>query len=496
MMASVFDSYRKMDAMMNPYSIRRTLTAVAALAAAAVLISTSASATENPLPACEHKPQTPPDPSQPPPPPPQFEPTTITAIGQAYYCIFDNYFGGPILDDRSLLLPAFAGLTQELQRRGLDQSKANPPALIGTRSADWAAFSRVYRAINADLPQDPVVRQAVAEATMLAMVNALNDDHAHWDSGRHSDQSRATLGLILSGFRGPAQELFDPAATAPFFITSVAPRSPALSAGVQAGDEIITINGVPPYVNAVLNAGAISWITAPAEGTQVTLTLHRPATNATLTVALTAQNVAPPIIPIGATLVDGNIAYGKLEGFAVEQTEQLLNDISELNRTTHLRGVIFDLRGNGGGDGAASSMLLDALVHDRVTDYWCNNTPTRDHCTANRLDASVPLLNLPVVVLVDRVCASACDAFSGTVKDLHLGTLVGTRTSGVVSGPSDPYSLEDGSLIWLPAFYQIGANRERIDGIGVAPDYYAPLTAADLSAGRDPGLTKALELLR
>jgi C-terminal processing protease CtpA/Prc len=39
-------------------------------------------------------------------------------------------------------------------------------------------------------------------------------------------------------------------------------------------------------------------------------------------------------------------------------------------------------------------------------------------------------------VLTDRNCASACDAFSGAVKDLRLGTLVGTRTSGIVSAPA------------------------------------------------------------
>jgi carboxyl-terminal processing protease len=64
-----------------------------------------------------------------------------------------------------------------------------------------------------------------------------------------------------------------------------------------------------------------------------------------------------------------------------------------------------------------------------------------------------------------------------------------------VSGPSDPYRLDDGSAIWLPAYYQIGAAHEFIDTIGVAPDYYAPLTAADLSAGRDAGLAKAIQLL-
>src|SRR5256886_4146389 len=50
--------------------------------------------------------------------------------------------------------------------------------------------------------------------------------------------------------------------------------------------------------------------------------------------------------------------------------------------------------------------------------------------------SSVPLLHLPLVVLTDRNCASACDAFSGAVKDLRLGTLVGTRTAGIVAAPA------------------------------------------------------------
>jgi len=107
----------------------------------------------------------------------------------------------------------------------------------------------------------------------------------------------------------------------------------------------------------------------------------------------------------------------------------------------------------------------------------------------------VPLLKLPLVALVDRVCASACDAFSGAVKDLKLGTLVGTRTAGAVSGPARPFYLEDYSGLVLPGLHQVSANKEYINTIGVAPDHYAPMTAADLSAGRDPGLVKAVSLL-
>ena len=99
------------------------------------------------------------------------------------------------------------------------------------------------------------------------------------------------------------------------------------------------------------------------------------------------------------------------------------------------------------------------------------------------------------VVLTDRNCASACGAFSGAVKDLRLGTLVGTRTAGIVAAPAAPYLLDDASLIILPVRHELSARHELINGIGVAPDYYLPLTAHDLSTGHDPDITKALTLL-
>jgi carboxyl-terminal processing protease len=52
-----------------------------------------------------------------------------------------------------------------------------------------------------------------------------------------------------------------------------------------------------------------------------------------------------------------------------------------------------------------------------------------------------------------------------------------------------------GSLLFFPAQHGLGAGREIIDGIGVAADYYVPLTAKDLSEGRDPALAKALALV-
>ena len=100
-----------------------------------------------------------------------------------------------------------------------------------------------------------------------------------------------------------------------------------------------------------------------------------------------------------------------------------------------------------------------------------------------------------LAVLTDRNCESACDAFAGAVKDLHLGTLIGTRTAGIASGTPNIYLLDDGSLLSLPARYFVSADHEIINGIGVAPSYSLPYTAKDLATRHDPDITKALALL-
>jgi carboxyl-terminal processing protease len=111
-------------------------------------------------------------------------------------------------------------------------------------------------------------------------------------------------------------------------------------------------------------------------------------------------------------------------------------------------------------------------------------------------DDTVELVGLPLTVLIDRGCASACEHFSSAVKDLGLGPLVGTRTAGVISGPSAPYLLGNNTVLSFPSKHAMAPDREVIDRIGVAPDHHVPLTPQDAAAGHDPALAVALSLLR
>lgn len=253
------------------------------------------------------------------------------------------------------------------------------------------------------------------------------------------------------------------------------------------------VNDVPLYTNGVVDTGALSWLTDGTPGSTVKVTAHRPVSGETLTVNLTATRYPPPPLDgFESRLLDGNIAYVGMSGFSPDLADRVLAAIAEMRTRAELRGVILDLRGNGGGSPKAVERLLGALAHGRITGYWCD---VKGKCRPNRTDDSVALLNLPFVALTDRHCLSACDSFAGAVKDLELGTLVGTRTAGFVSGPGETYRLDNGSLLTLPKYHEISADKKIVDTIGVAPDHYVPATAADLSAGRNPALDKARSLM-
>ncbi|MEU6782771.1 S41 family peptidase [Nonomuraea angiospora] len=406
------------------------------------------------------------------PPPESAPPTSVNTLRQAYFCVLDNYYSGPAMDSKALLKSAFAAYTQDLMRRGADRPGLQLPELTGNRDTDWAAFAKVLG--TGDV--------SALRAAITAMVAGLHDNHARAVRPTPSPEGGPTgTGIVgVSAQQGPQ---LDPAAKPPLFITRVLPGSPAAKADIRPGDIIVKANGIPPFIGDTVNQSIVQ---AFAAGT-VTLTLKRPTTGRTRTVELREGPITrqPPAVT-SKKLADG-VAYIQLPGFFEGAADQVIAKLQDKPKA-----VVLDLRGNGGGSPREVTRLLGAFAHGKVTSYFC---PLKGDCVPNRTDDSVPLLGARLVVLTDRGCASACEDFSAAVKDNGLGTLVGTRTAGAVSGPSDGYLLDDGSLLLLPKVRHLGPAREIIDTIGVPVDHHAPMTALDLATGRDPGLAKALTLL-
>ncbi|MFD2352154.1 S41 family peptidase [Nonomuraea ferruginea] len=137
----------------------------------------------------------------------------------------------------------------------------------------------------------------------------------------------------------------------------------------------------------------------------------------------------------------------RLRGFGSDAANRVLKAVARLRTGRTLSGVVLDLRGNGGGSPVEAVRLVSAFAHGKITAYQCT---AEGDCEAMRTDNTVELVGLPLVVLTDRGCASACEHFSSAIKDLGAVPLVGTRTAGVVSGPAQPYLLSDNTLLSLP----------------------------------------------
>jgi carboxyl-terminal processing protease len=481
--------------MRNPLAVRWAVPAVlACLSVLALILAATAAGT---LAAAHRRQATVPPCAVPAAATPPSAPTTITTLEQAYDCTFAHYYSGATLDDRVLLTGAFAGFTNELERLGLDQPDATLPVLSGSRDTDWTAFAAVYQRVVSQTRARATQRQELAAATMNGMVASLNDNHAHWAYLPYPPgyQPGDDYGLGIATSPAPWLAATSPQeALPPLHITQVQ-GGPAARTGLRPGDVIESVNGSPAFTDGTISPGVMDLLAQQYPQDQpVRITLQRPAIGRTWTVTLKPALFRPSRAASMGTsrLLDGDVAYVQVPGFGPAEATTVLTAIARMHQRHPLRGVILDLRGNGGGDPQQDAALLGAFVHGKA---WSYNCTASGACTPDYVDDATPLLHLPLVVLTDRNCASACDAFSGAVKDLHLGILVGTRTSGIVAGPATGYILNDGSELILPPEHQLSADHEIINGIGVAPDYYLPVTAPDLSAGHDPDIAKALALL-
>ncbi|GII78949.1 hypothetical protein Sru01_39310 [Sphaerisporangium rufum] len=416
--------------------------------------------------------------------------TTVEVIEQVYFCILGTYYSGATLDARLLLTAAFTALTRELNRAGREVAGAVMPPLTGDRQADWAAFAAAWRTTTGQVPG---LRDRLAVATVEAMVAALDDDHARWTHGLkrppgYYDGDGYGLGLRASARRPDA-------ALPPLFVTAVEGGA-ARAAGLRPGDIIESVDGSAPFIGGRATAAAIDALyPSYPQAAPVRLRMLRRSTgrrwNVTLKPGLYPRDPATLRAVTGRPLARG-VAYVRLTGFSGDAADRVLREIARMRAGRTLTGVLLDLRGNGGGSPAEAIRLLSAFVHGKVTAYLCTAAGA---CQAARTDDTVELLGLPLVVLVDGGCASACEHFSSAVKDLRAGRLVGTRTAGAVSGPAEPHLLADNTVLTLPARHHLGPGREVVDRIGVPPDHHVPLTAKDAAAGRDPALERALSLL-
>lgn len=165
--------------------------------------------------------------------------------------------------------------------------------------------------------------------------------------------------------------------------------------------------------------------------------------------------------------------------------------LRQLNNLIHdqgFKGLIIDLRNNGGGDVDAAANIAGLFVPEGPIVHIVD----KDGST-NTITSKGAQLDVPLVVLVNEYSASASEIFAGAVKDTHVGTLVGTKTygKGIVQVI---YPLSDGSSVKLTKSRYLTPNKNDINQVGIEPDVYCNFPQ-DMTAEnfQDVQLDKAIE---
>lgn len=194
----------------------------------------------------------------------------------------------------------------------------------------------------------------------------------------------------------------------------------------------------------------------------------------------------------------GDYAVLELDGF----TKAISADFGKVlkEKLAGSRGVIIDLRSNGGGDAEAMSDIAAAFLGegfnlgrftDRSGSSFTITTRLRSPFNAERITQT----KLPLVVLTSERTSSAAEIFAAAFRAAGRATVIGTDTCGCVLAIRTRHNLPDGGLLDISELdYETGAG-VRLEGRGVSPDETVLVQRHDLYAGRDRVLELALTRL-
>ena len=250
-------------------------------------------------------------------------------------------------------------------------------------------------------------------------------------------------------------------------LTVVSPieDTPAFKAGIQAGDQILKIDG--ELTKALSLMESVKRMRGP-KGSKVTLTIMREGFPKPREFTLIRDVI--PIRSVRYEVLEKQYGYVRLSQFQEKTDSEFQKAVKALEEETKggLKGLILDLRNNPGG-------LLDQAV--KVSDRFIESGVIvsiegrrEEHkMQFNAHPQEDNLKRYPLVVLVNGGSASAAEIVAGAIQDHGRGIILGTQTFGKGSVQTI-FSLKDGSGLRLTTARYYTPGGRSIQAKGIAPD--------------------------
>lgn len=331
-----------------------------------------------------------------------------------------------------------------------------------------------------------VDEQKLTEGAIKGYVEGLEDPYSEYITADEMEEYKTQL---LGNYVGIGIYMIENEEYNLIQVLAPIKESPADEAGILPGDLIESIDGVE-YTAEDMTTAANK--IKGEEGTKVKLVIIRD--NKEIEFELTRRTVNTN--PITEEVLENNIGYLEVSSFDQGTAKEFKAKFEDLQRKG-IKGLIIDLRNNGGG------IVSEALqIADYITERGDTLLITVDKNNKEEISKSEgkPIVNMPVVVLVNENTASASEILAGALKDLNKATIVGTKTygKGVIQ---QIMTLTNGAGLKLTIEEYFTPNRNKINKIGIEPDEIVELPENVknvwlLERKDDTQLDKAIEILK
>jgi carboxyl-terminal processing protease len=343
---------------------------------------------------------------------------------------------------------------------------------------DTAAQAEAFDVIKDNYRRSVPDRQ-LRNGSISGMVRALHDRFSHYFS---ADQYRLFQQSISGQFSGVGMTVAK--ARRGLLVTGVYDGTPASRSGIKPGDVITAVNG---QSIAGESADLATARIKGKPGTYVTLTVLRSSPPKRRVIKVRRERITIPVVQGELRREAGKkFAHVRVASFSSGVHGQLRSKLDRLIRRG-ARGVVLDLRQNGGG-------LLDEAV--LVSSIFVPNgviVTTKGRKRPKQVFKATgdAIRRVPIVVLVDRGTASASEIVTAALHERLGAPVVGKRTFGKgVFG--EVFTLSDGGALDLTLGNYYTPSGRNLGGKGLEPDVEAtdnPKTA------RDEALDRALRTL-
>ncbi len=361
----------------------------------------------------------------------------------------------------------------------------------GTTTTSYTDLVKTLETFKAMIKQKyigEVDEEQMIEGAIKGFVEGLGDPYTEYlPKEEMAEFTEETSGQYV----GIGVYLTNDKTTNTILVVGIMNGSPALDAGMQAGDIIEKVNDVT-YTGETMD-DAIK-VLKGKEGTSAKVTVLRDGKEIDLTVTrkkITVEHVS-------SKMVEDNIAYLQVDSFDSGVAELFKNKITDI-KNQGAKGIIIDLRSNGGGIVDEATGIADLFLKKGETILITKSKTENEQLTVSKNDPIIE--DIPVVVLVNEGTASASEILAGALKDKYPNTtIVGMKTygKGVIQ---TLYSLSDGSGLKITTEEYYTPNHNKINKEGITPDVEVDLTKNsegkyETEFDKDAQVKKAIETIK